>query len=116
MNPLTHDMPAWMRRLLGIPAGVAHRVEHSHLAFATRWPLWAAVLLLVVALIWFGVLYWHDGSRPTWWVKAPLVLLRLIALSALMVMLAQPTLRLDQVDRVRGNVFVLVDTSDSMAR
>jgi hypothetical protein len=107
---------AWLQRLLGIPPDAAKKIERTHLAFATAWPLAALALLLLVAALWFGYHYWRDGSRPSWWVKGPLVALRLLAVSSLLVMLAQPTLRLRQVDTVRPAVVLLVDNSQSMAR
>src|SRR5579871_5077478 len=91
-----------------------HRFGLDGVYLATPWPAYLAVGLLIVAAIWFGFNYWRDGSRPSWWIKMPLVLLRLIALLSLIVMLAQPTRRLSHVSRVKPNVVIAVDTSDSM--
>jgi hypothetical protein len=87
-----------------------------HLSFAARWPQAALVLFVLAAAVWFLFHYWRDGTRPTWWVKGPLVVLRLIAVAALLVMLAQPVLRLNHADRIRPNVVLLVDNSESMNR
>ena len=107
---------SWFQRLLGIPPGAASKMGQTHLSFTAAWPLWAAALLFVLALGWFSFFYWRDGTRPSWWVKGPLVALRLIAVAALVIMLAQPTLRLRQEDIIRPNVILLVDNSESMAR
>ncbi len=106
----------WCRWLLGVPAQSARNIQQMHLSFAASWPLAAVVSLLVVAAAWFAFHYWRDGTRPTWWTKTPLVVLRMVALCALLVMLAQPVLRLNHADRVRPNAIILVDNSDSMAR
>src|SRR5262249_49111462 len=52
---------------------------------------------------------------PSWLVKAPLLLLRLVALAALVAMLMQPMLRIRQSERIRSNVVLLVDNSLSMS-
>lgn len=107
------NLPGWMLRLLAHVGG-ARNVEHGHITLASPWQAWMAGALLLTGLAWFAFFYWKDGTRPSWWVKTPLVLLRLCALAALMLMLTQPTLRLEQVDRVRPSVALLVDSSDSM--
>lgn len=116
MNLPLLSAPAWLLRLLGLPSRLSRQMTQGQLTFAVRWPLWAAAGLMLVALVWFALLYWRDGTRPTWWTKGPLLLLRLAALAALMLMLAQPTLRLSQTDRVPPHLLMLVDASDSMAR
>jgi hypothetical protein len=110
------SIPRWLHPLLGFPPQAAPSVEQTRLAFATPWPLWALLLLLLAAAGWFGYCYWKDGTRPSWRIKGPLVALRLLALCALLILLAQPTLRLRQVDTIRPNVVLLVDTSESMNR
>lgn len=71
--------------------------------------------MLLVAFLWFGYLYLRDGTRPSLWVKIPLLALRLLALCALLVMLLQPMLRLRHSRQIRSSVIVLVDESQSMA-
>ena len=107
------NLPPWILKLLAHVGG-AQNVERGHVTLASPWQAWMAGALLSAGLVWFAFFYWKDGSRPSWWVKAPLVLLRLCALAALMAMLTQPTLRLEQVDRVRPSVAILVDSSGSM--
>ncbi|HZO90260.1 MAG TPA: hypothetical protein VFB38_18185 [Chthonomonadaceae bacterium] len=101
-------------RLLGLTPESARQIERMRLAFATGWPLALAVGLIALAAVWFAYHYWKDGTRPSWWFKGPMVVLRLLAVAVLMVMLAQPTLRLQQVSRVRPAVVLLVDNSQSM--
>src|SRR5579875_3020060 len=73
-----------------------------------------ALTLLIIAALWFAWCYYRDGTRPSWLVKTPLLALRLLAFLALMMMLAQPTLRLREEQRLRPSVAILVDTSQSM--
>src|SRR5689334_21303992 len=87
-----------------------------HLSYAAHWPQYLVFLIVTIAAAWFTFHYWRDGTRPSWWVKTPLVLLRLLAVCALLIMLAQPVLRLNHAERIRPNVVLLVDNSDSMNR
>lgn len=116
MTPLSLFDQRWIQWLLNIPSTAAKNIENQQIVFAARWHLFAIIGLLLVAAVWFFYNYWRDGTKPSWWVKSPLLLLRLIAVTALMVMLMQPTLRLNHSDKVRANVVVLVDNSDSMKR
>ncbi|MCS6775793.1 MAG: VWA domain-containing protein [Chloroherpetonaceae bacterium] len=102
--------------LLGLPPGLWKRVEQMQPVFVARETLGALLIVLALAVFWFAFQYWRDGTRPSWWSKGPMLLLRLLALTALGVMLLQPSLRLQQTDTVRPAVVLLVDTSDSMAR
>ena len=106
----------WFQWLLGIPPEASHNIQQMHLSFAARWPQLTVIAFLVVAAAWFIFHYWRDGTRPSWWTKGPLVVLRMAALAALLVMLAQPVLRLNHADRVRPNAILLVDNSESMNR
>jgi len=101
-------------RIFGIPPQTASRIRQAHLVFATPWVLPLALTLLIFAALWFAWCYYRDGTRPSWLVKTPLLLLRLLAFFALMLMLAQPTLRLREEQRLRPSVAILVDTSQSM--
>lgn len=91
-------------------------MDRTHLSFAAGWPVWTVALLGAVVVAWVLRCYWMDGSRPSWWWKGPLALLRLVSLAALLLMLSQPVLRFAHVDRVRPSVVLLVDNSESMAR
>ena len=106
----------WFQRLLGIPPEVVRNISRAHPGFATPWPLYAAGGLLLFTAIWTGVNYWRDGTKPSWWVKGPLSVLRVLAVAALLLILAQPFLRLTHAEDIRPNVVLLVDTSDSMTR
>lgn len=112
LSPLLTFAP--LRRLLGIPPDVARQMEQTSLYFAGGWTVRMAAVTLGVAALWFGFLYLRDGTRPSLWVKVPLLLLRLLAVAALVVMLFQPMLRLVHTDRIKPTVVVMVDTSDSM--
>lgn len=116
MTQLAAQNLTFWQRLLGLRPEAAGKIEQTRLAFAAGWSQLAVILLLVVAALWFTYHYWRDGSRPTWWIKGPLVVLRLLAVTALILMLAQPVLRLRQVESVRPNVILLVDNSESMGR
>lgn len=111
--PAIMNVP-WLRRLLGIPAASGQFREQPHLSFATSWTLWVAAALLATSLIWFTYNYYRDGTRPNWWLKSILVGFRLLSILALMLMLAQPTLRLAKIDRTAPTVLLLVDNSQSM--
>lgn len=103
-----------MRRLLGIPTRINGHLDKTHVFFAGPWPRWVAVAVFIAGVIWFGYTYFKDGSRPSLWVKGPLLLLRLIALAALLMMLLQPMLLLQRSDTIRSNAIVLIDDSLSM--
>jgi hypothetical protein len=94
---------------------VARNGAPIHLGLATGWTA-LATAILVLAVLWCGYWYWRDGSRPRWWVKGPLLVLRLIAIASLFIVLAQPVLRVDEIDLVKPSVAVIVDGSDSMKR
>ncbi len=106
----------WFQHLLGVPPEASRNISRTHLEFATPWPLYVTLLLLIIAAAWTGVNYWKDGTKPTWWAKGPMTVLRLIAIGALILILSQPFLRLTHSEDIRPNVVLLVDTSDSMTR
>ena len=103
-----------IQKTLGLPPEVAKQIDRVHWSFAARWPQLTIIALLVVAALWTSYHYWRDGTRPSWWVKAPLVVLRLLAMAALVLMLSEPILRLAQSSSTKSNVIVMVDTSQSM--
>ena len=115
---MTHTIydQRWLQWLLGLSPENAKKIDQTHLSFAAPWLTLSVITLLVVAAIWFSFFYWRDGSRPSWWMKGPMVVLRLIALGALISMIAQPVLRLSHADRIQPSVILMVDTSDSMNR
>ncbi len=103
-------LPAWMLRLLG-----QQNITAGHITPATPLPWYLIAGVLLAALVWFTVFYYKDGTRPSWWVKGPLVGLRLFAVAVLLVVLTQPTTRLTKVDTVRPSVAIIVDNSASVA-
>jgi hypothetical protein len=104
-----------VRRLLGVPANTLNYSSDVKFFLARPGNLGVSITILAVATIWFGYIYYRDGTRPSWLIKGPLVLLRLIAVSALFIMLMQPMLRIHQTERVRSNAVLLVDDSMSMS-
>ena len=102
------NLPEWLLRLLS-QTGAAQHIERGHITLASPLPALTIGGLMISALIWFTFFYYRDGTRPSWWVKGPLVILRLLAILALVAMLSQPTLRLEQVDRVRPSIAIIVD-------
>lgn len=109
---LTH----WTHRLLGISPEVGRQIEQTQLYFAGGWPATVGAIVLVAGAVWFGWLYWKDGTHPSWGIKALLLALRMMALTALVLMLLQPMLRLIHSEQQRANVLLMVDNSLSMAR
>lgn len=101
--------------MFGISPETGKQMENAQLYFAGGWPVRAAAILLLIGALWFGFFYLRDGKRPSLWGKAPLLLLRLTALSALLIMLLQPMLRIAHSERQRSSVVVLADTSLSMS-
>src|SRR4051812_27679199 len=78
-----------------------------------QWTVGAAVLLALVA-IWTFFWYQREG-RPRLWARLALTLFRVAAAATLLVLLLEPTLRTENVERQRSVVAVLVDRSDSMS-
>ena len=103
-------LPYWAQRLF-----VPHNVTAGHITPATPLPWLLIAGILGTALLWFAFFYYRDGTRPTWWVKAPLTGTRVFALAVLLTILTQPTLRVQQTDSVRPSVAIVVDSSGSMA-
>jgi hypothetical protein len=108
------QIPILLRLLGAPPQGGAH--GSARLVFASGWSARAAIALVLIAAAWTLVHYLRDGSRPSWWVKGPLVALRLLAFLALIVMLAQPVLRYGRIETIKPAAVVLVDASQSMAQ
>ncbi|MGC8668681.1 MAG: VWA domain-containing protein [Chthonomonadales bacterium] len=104
----------WQRWLFGAGGTSEATLERAHLYFAGGHARTAVALVLAAAVLWFGYQYLRDGNRPSLWVKIPLLMLRLIAVAALLAMLLQPMLRLDRSEPVRTAVAVGVDVSQSM--
>jgi hypothetical protein len=104
------------RRALGLSRAASRDIERASLAFAAPWGATALALTLAGAALWFAVQYLRDGSKPSWWVKGPLLFLRLVAVAALVAMLLEPTLRVTQTSSQRPTVVLLLDDSLSMGR
>lgn len=107
-------LSGWERWLLGVGGRSEATLERAHLYFAGGRTGAAVALVLAAAALWFAYQYLRDGKRPSLWVKVPLLMLRLVAVAALLAMLMQPLLRLSQSERVQPVVAIGVDVSQSM--
>ncbi len=105
----------WLQSALGVPPDKTDAQSQGHLIFPAAWTALAIALLLGASFAWFGGNYWFDGSRPKWTLKSLLLGLRLLAVYALVLLLSQPTYRRNLSDKVRPNVVIMVDNSESMA-
>ena len=103
-----------MQKLFGVTPDVGRQMDRAQLYFAGGWPVRVVALVLVVGAAWFGYCYIRDGKTPPLYVKIPLLLMRLVALAAILAMLLQPMLRIQHSDRQRSSVVILADTSQSM--
>ena len=79
-------------RLLGIEPG-QDVLRWDRVFFVQPWSVVAAVLLGVGALVWVVWFYLRDGKSPSWFWKAPMTALRLLAIGVLAVLVCQPMLR-----------------------
>src|ERR1041385_6582796 len=103
-----------IRRLLGLNPLVDRRFESAHFYFGCGLSVKIASGILLAGAIWFGWCYLRDGARPSFAVKIPLLLLRLVAVASLLAMLLQPMIRLQKSESQKSSVVVLVDDSKSM--
>ena len=78
------------------------------------WSWWSALLALALGLSAL-VLAWRSGARLALKRRVSLLTLRLMSLVALFVMFLQPAARLEEVERVKNHIAVLIDASRSMA-
>lgn len=103
-----------MQRLFGVTPEVGRQMDRAQLYFAGGWPIRVAAAVLLLGAVWFGYCYVRDGKTPPLAIKILLLLLRLVALCALLAMLLQPMLRIQHSERQRSSVVILADTSQSM--
>lgn len=116
MEPLPKLNIAFWDSLLALPSKSFKNVEQMRFAFASGWKWYLIVPLLLGALVWFVWCYAKDGTRPRRNLKALLLLLRMVAFSSLLFLLAQPILRVRHSDTVRSKVILVLDQSESMKR
>ncbi|MBM3494537.1 MAG: VWA domain-containing protein, partial [Armatimonadetes bacterium] len=108
MNPIVQ----W---LLGLRGDAADTLAQAKLALAGI-PVSVAAVVLGAMACWAAVHYWFDGKRPSWWVKGPLLCIRILAVASLLVILLEPVLTWTRTSRRQSTFLVLTDTSESMAR
>jgi hypothetical protein len=106
-------MTNWLYKLLGVNPG-QDVLRADRLFFVQPWPVAVAAAVAVALLVWVFFFYLKDGKRPSWFWKAPMTLLRLLAIAVLMVMLWQPMLRSHRVESTPSIFAVLIDESRSM--
>src|SRR5688572_26162363 len=107
-------MPPWLYKLLGMDPG-QDALRADRVFFVQPWPAILALLAAVAVLAWVVFFYLRDGTRPSWFWKAPMVFLRLLAVGVVMVMLWQPMLRGHRTESTPSVVALVVDESKSMA-
>lgn len=101
-------------RLLGIEPG-QDVLRWDRLFFVQPWPVMLGAALAVGALVWVVWFYMKDGTRPSWFWKAPMTVLRLACFVILAVLIAQPMLRSQRVETTPSLVAVVIDETKSMA-
>ncbi|HEU4754464.1 MAG TPA: hypothetical protein VFU47_15250, partial [Armatimonadota bacterium] len=107
-------MTNWIYKLLGIDPG-QDTLRADRVFFVQPWPVWVALAAGVGILLWVLFFYLRDGTRPNWWWKTPMTLLRLAAVGVLVFVLWQPMLRSHRVQTTRDVVAVVLDESRSMS-
>ena len=94
------------------------RIDSAHVSFGSSWAhaqpaiIVLGCLVLIALSVWFYLRYQVRGHRPT---RIALALLRSLALCALLLILADPTLELVFVSQPKPVLWVLLDGSDSMS-
>lgn len=108
---MTHNLPNWIERLLGIPAaageGTAWGIES-----AWPWPPWATLLFAAAAVVFVVILYLRQDRRVSRTYRLTLAAIRLGLIALAMSMIAQVTLTLKRTEL--PSVVVLIDDSLSM--
>jgi len=107
-------MTNWVYRLLGIDPG-QDALRLDRVFFVQPTPLAITIGIGVALLVWVFFFYARDGSRPSWVWKGLMVTLRLAAIALLAVLIWQPMLRSQRVERTSSIVALLVDESRSMS-
>jgi hypothetical protein len=107
-------MTNWVYRLLGIDPG-QDTLRADRVFFVQPWPVYLAIAVAVGLLLWVLFFYLRDGTRPSWWWKAPMTVLRIGAFAVLGFLLWQPMLRSQRSQTTRDVVAVVLDESRSMS-
>jgi len=112
---MTSSLAAWLLRIAGVGHEMASRVDRADFRWARPTVLVAGLLLLPVAAWWIARR--HRERMPWLSPRQRLILTccRTAVLALLVLVLAGPSLRLEEQVRQRPVVAFLVDESDSMA-
>src|SRR5262245_24780893 len=109
---MTWHLPAWLANWLGIELPAAGDAATWQLETTWRWPPWATVLVVLIAIMWTIALYSREASTASRVYRAVLTGLRMSAIALVLVMLAQWALAL----RLTGppTFALIIDRSASM--
>ena len=107
---MSHVLPTWLERLLGISTGAG---EGAVWSIDTAWPLppWATLLLVVIGGAFVAMIYWREGASVSRRYRILLAALRLTILGLLLLMIAQVTLSLKRT----GLPYLAVIMDDSLS-
>ncbi len=108
---MSHVVPTWIGRLLGIDAGRGEGTVWS-IDAAWSWPPWVTLLLAALAVVFVATAYWRQRGRVSRRYRIMLITLRLAILGLLVLMIAQVTLSLKRTGLPYAAV--LIDDSQSM--
>lgn len=107
---MSHTLPTWLESLLGINTGPG---EGTVWSLDSAWPLppWLTLLLVALAIVVVGIIYWRDAARLSRRYRILLATLRLVILGILLLMIAQLTLSLKRT----GLPYLAVVMDDSLS-
>lgn len=108
---MSHTVPNWLERLLGIPAEAGEGAVWN-LEYAWPWPSWATLLCAAVAAGFVVGMYLHESGAASRTYRLCLAAIRLAVLGLLALMIAQMTLSLKRTGLPYAAV--LIDDSQSM--
>jgi len=107
---MTHSVPNWLERLLGIEAGPGEGTAWS-LEHAWDWPPWVTLLAAVFAVAFVVATYLRENPQASRRLRLLLAGIRLSLAAIVLVMLAQLALSLERT----GLPFVAVIVDDSLS-
>src|SRR4051812_22423110 len=91
---MSGQLPAWLAEWLGVPVPSTADTATWQLDSRWSWAPWATLLLVLVAIAWTISLYARESGSASRMYRAVLVALRLMAITLVLVMLAQWALAL----------------------
>ncbi len=108
---MSHTVPNWLERLLGIPAEAGEGTI-GNIEFAWPWPPWATLLCAAMAVVFVVAMYLHESRSAGRVYRLSLAAVRLTILGLIALMIAQVTLSLERTGLPYAAV--LLDDSQSM--